>query len=90
MKKDKYGDIKLVEDALNRYDGIPTARIIKKGLAGKIRPELIDAILNYFEVKGYTITGSKGITWIHNDSPKLLRMIRKAKKREMNRPELRL
>ena len=76
MKK-QYDDIKMVEKAIKEDDGIPTVRSIKKELDGKVSPHVIDAILGYLDAKNYIVTGSKGITWIQNDSPKLLRMIRK-------------
>jgi hypothetical protein len=39
----------------------------------------IRIILAYLENKGSILIGAKGISWIANDNPKFLRMIKKAK-----------
>lgn len=52
---------------------------LKRRLPTKIMDQTLRVILFYFEDKGFIIIGDKGISWIKNDDPKFLKMIKKSK-----------
>lgn len=69
----------MVEDALRNSDEPVSVEGLKKILPKKIMDQSLRLILSYLENKGSILVGVKGISWIANDSPKFLKMIKKAK-----------
>ncbi len=69
----------MVEEALRKADGPLTMEGLKRALPKKIMDQSLRLILAYLENKGSIIIGPKGISWIANDDPKFIGMIRKAK-----------
>lgn len=69
----------MVEDALRNADGPISVEGLKRRLPKKIMDQSLRLILVYLESKGSVLVGPKGISWIANDNPKFLKMIRKAK-----------
>jgi len=68
----------MVEDVLREHDGPVTLEGLKRTLPKKVMDQSLRMILAYLENKGSILIGPKGISWIANDNPKFLKMIRKA------------
>ena len=68
----------MVEDILREQDGPVSIEGLKRALPKKIMDQSLRMILAYLENKGSILIGPKGISWIANDNPKFLRMIKKA------------
>ena len=69
----------MVEDTLRKQDYPVSLEGLKRALPKKIMDQSLRIILAYLENKGSILIGAKGISWIANDNPKFLRMIKKAK-----------
>jgi len=69
----------MVEDTLRKQDGPISLEGLKRVLPKKVMDQSLRIILAYLESKGSILIGRKGISWIANDNPKFLRMIKKAK-----------
>jgi hypothetical protein len=69
----------MVEDTLRKQDGPISLEGLKRVLPKKVMDQSLRIILAYLENKGSILIGTKGISWIANDNPKFLRMIKKAK-----------
>jgi len=52
---------------------------LKRAMPKKVMDQSLRMILAYLESKGSILVGPKGISWIANDDPKFLRMIKRAK-----------
>lgn len=71
--------ILMVEDTLRKQDGPISIEGLKRALPKKVMDQSLRIILFYLENKGSILIGPKGISWIANDNPKFLRMIKKAR-----------
>jgi len=69
----------MVEDALRKQEGPTSIEGLKRALPKKIMDQSLRMILSYLESKCSILVGPKGISWIANDNPKFLRMIKKTK-----------
>lgn len=69
----------MVEDTLRKQDGPVSLEGLKRTLPKKVMDQSLRIILAYLESKGSILIGTKGISWIANDNPKFLKMIKKAK-----------
>lgn len=67
----------MVEETLKNMDGSAiTIAELKRRLPKQVNHNTLKLILEYLEYSNKIIVGLKGITWIHNTSPKLRRAIR--------------
>ncbi len=69
----------MVEETLRKQDGPVSIERLKRALPKKVMDQSLRIILAYLEGKGSILIGPKGISWIANDNPKFLKMIKKAK-----------
>jgi hypothetical protein len=69
----------MVEDTLRKQDGPVSLEGLKRDLPKKVMDQSLRIILAYLENKGSILIGAKGISWIANDNPKFLQMIKKAR-----------
>jgi hypothetical protein len=69
----------MVEDTLRKQGNPISIESLKRALPKKVMDQSLRIILAYLENKGSILIGPKGISWIANDNPKFLRMIKKAK-----------
>ena len=69
----------MVEDALRKQDEPISIESLKRALPKKVMDQSLRIILAYLENKGSILIGPKGISWIANDNPKFLRMIKRAR-----------
>ena len=73
------GTVLMVEDTLRKQDGPISLEKLKRALPKKVMDQSLRVILAYLENKGSIVIGPKGISWIANDNPKFIQMIKKAK-----------
>ncbi|MBI2545836.1 hypothetical protein HYV81_01510 [Candidatus Woesearchaeota archaeon] len=67
-----------VEKVLQAADTVISKNELKRRLPTKIMHQTLNLILDYLEDSGKIVTGSKGITWIQNDNPKLRKLLARA------------
>ena len=66
-----------VEKVIQNADSVITRNELKRRLPAQIMHQTLNLILRYLESSGKIYVGSKGVTWIYNDSSKLKELIRK-------------
>jgi len=67
-----------VERVLQDADTVISKNELKRRLPTQIMHQTLNLILEYLEGSGKIMIGSKGITWIQNDNPKLKKLLAKA------------
>ena len=68
----------MVENALKEMDNSVTKMSdLKRILPNKVNHYTLKKILEYLEESNKIIVSMKGITWIHNDNPKIRKAIKK-------------
>ena len=70
--------ILLVEKVLQEADTVISKNELKRRLPKQIMHQTLNLILEYLEDSGKIIIGSKGITWIQNNNPRLKKLLEKA------------
>ncbi|MDP7116412.1 MAG: hypothetical protein QF632_02730 [Candidatus Woesearchaeota archaeon] len=66
----------MVEDVLkNMEDSVISIAELKRKLPKQVNHNTLMVILEYLEKSNKILVGLKGITWIHNPSPKLRKAI---------------
>jgi glycerol-3-phosphate dehydrogenase len=68
----------VVEKTLQEADTVISKSELKRRLPTQIMHQTLNLILEYLEKSGKIIIGSKGITWIYNNNPKLKSLLSKA------------
>tara|TARA_Y100000310_G_scaffold342439_1_gene445716 strand:- start:694 stop:912 length:219 start_codon:yes stop_codon:yes gene_type:complete len=68
----------MVEKVLERCDTVTTKEELKEKLPKQIMHQTLNIILDYLEKSGKILVGSKGITWIYNENPRLKMLLKKA------------
>ena len=67
-----------VEKVLQDADTVISKNELKRRLPTQIMHQTLNLIIEYLEDSGKIMTGSKGITWIQNDNPKLKKLLERA------------
>ena len=67
-----------VEKVLQDADTVISKNELKRRLPTQIMHQTLNLLLEYLEDSGKIMIGSKGITWIQNDNPKLKKLLAKA------------
>ena len=68
----------MVEDILKKADLTISRNELLRRLPKQIMRQTLNVILNYLEEKGHIMIGEKGILWIHNESPKMKKLLEKS------------
>jgi len=68
----------MVEKVLQNADLIKSKAELQRRLPKQIMRQTLNVILNYLEEKGHIMIGTKGILWIRNDSPKMLKLLKQS------------
>ena len=68
----------VVEKTIQDADTVISKAELKRRLPTQIMHQTLNLILDYLEKSGKIIIGSKGITWIYNNNPKLKSLLSKA------------
>jgi len=69
----------MVEDVLKNAETALSVEGLKRKLPRKVMDQTLRIILAYLEGKGSVLIGEKGIVWIENNDPKLIKLIEKSK-----------
>jgi len=68
----------MVEKVLKEADlAISKSELMRK-LPKQTMRQTLNVILDYLEEKGLIMIGKKGILWIHNENPKMKKLIEKS------------
>ena len=67
-----------VEKVLQSADTVISKNELKRRLPTQIMHQTLKLILEYLEDSGKIMIGSKGISWIQNDNPKLKKLLDRA------------
>ena len=67
-----------VEKVLQEADTVISKNELKRRLPTQIMHQTLNLILEYLGDSGKIMIGSKGITWIQSDNPKLKKLLEKA------------
>ena len=68
----------MVEKVLQEADLAISKNELLRRLPKQIMRPTLNVILLYLETKGHVMTGEKGILWIHNDNPKMKKLLAKS------------
>lgn len=64
-----------VEQILRKADTVISRNELKRRLPVQIMHQTLMVILQYLEASGKILIGPKGVSWIHQESPKLKRLL---------------
>jgi len=65
----------MVEKVLKEADlAISKSELIRR-LPKQVMRQTLNVILDYLEEKGLIMIGKKGVLWVHNDNPKMKKLI---------------
>ena len=70
--------VMMVEDAIRKADTLISRNELKRRLPVKIMHQTLNLILEYLENSGKIMIGSKGISWLQQDNPRLRAMLKRA------------
>ena len=68
----------MVEKVLKNADLAISKNELLRRLPKQVMRQTLNVILNYLEEKGVIMIGSKGVLWIHNESPKMKKLLEKS------------
>lgn len=66
-----------VEKVLQKADTVITKNELKRRLPNQIMHQTLNVILEYLEESGKIIISKKGISWISQSSPKLMKLLKR-------------
>jgi hypothetical protein len=67
----------MVEDTLKKADLSISKNELLRRLPKQMMRQTLNVILDYLEEKGLIMIGEKGVLWIHNESPKMRKLLEK-------------
>lgn len=65
----------MVEEVLKNAEVAISKSELQRRLPNQIMRQTLNVILDYLEEKGVIMVGSKGVLWVHNESPKMKRLL---------------
>ena len=68
----------MVENVLKDADLAISKSELSRRLPKQIMRQTLNVILDYLEEKGLIMIGEKGVLWIHNESPKMKKLLEKS------------
>lgn len=68
----------MVEDVLKKADLAISRNELLRRLPKQTMRQTLNLILDYLEEKGLIMTGEKGVLWIHNENPKMEKLLEKS------------
>ena len=68
----------MVENTLKNARLTVSKNELMRRLPKQIMRQTLNVILNYLECRGMIMMGEKGVLWIHNESPKMKRLLEKS------------
>ena len=68
----------MVEAVLKKADLAISKNELLRRLPKQIMRQTLNVILGYLEEKGMIMIGEKGVLWIHNEDPKMKKLLQKS------------
>ena len=68
----------MVENVLKEADLAISKNELLRRLPKQTMRQTLNVILDYLEEKGMIMVGSKGVLWIHNESPKMKKLLKES------------
>ncbi len=68
----------MVEKVLKKADLAISRNELLRRLPKQVMRQTLNVILGYLEEKGLVMIGEKGLLWVHNESPKMKRLLKKS------------
>ncbi len=65
----------MVEEVLKKAELAISKSELQRRLSRQVMRQTLNVILDYLEEKGLIMTGSKGVLWVHNESPKMKKLL---------------
>ncbi|MBL7148170.1 MAG: hypothetical protein ISS82_05070 [Nanoarchaeota archaeon] len=65
----------MVEKVLEEADLAISKNELLRRLPRQVMRQTLNIILGYLEEKGVIMIGSKGVLWIHNENPKMKKLL---------------
>jgi hypothetical protein len=65
----------MIEDVLKNAELAISKSELLRRLPKQVMRQTLNVILDYLEEKGVIIVGSKGVLWVHNESPKMKNLL---------------
>ena len=65
----------MVEEVLKNAEVAISKSEIQRRLPRQVMRQTLNIILHYLEERGVLMIGSKGVLWVHNESPKMKRLL---------------
>ncbi len=69
----------MVEDVLKDADVAISKSELQRRLPKQVMRQTLILILDYLKEKGVIMIGSKGVLWIHNENPKMKKLLKNSK-----------
>jgi len=70
--------VMMVEEVISKADAVISKNELKRRLSSKIMHQTLNLVLEYLENSGKIMIGTKGISWLQKDNPKLKAMLKNA------------
>lgn len=68
----------MVEEVLKKADLAISKSELQRRLPKQVMRQTLNIILDYLEEKGLIMIGSKGVLWVHNESPKMKKLLERS------------
>ncbi len=68
----------MVEEVLKNAEVAISKSEIQRRLPKQIMRQTLNVILDYLEEKGVIMVGRKGVLWVHNESPKMKKLLQRS------------
>lgn len=68
----------MVEEALKNAEVAISKSELQRRLPKQVMRQTLILILNYLEEKGVIMVGSKGVLWVHNENPKMKKLLERS------------
>lgn len=65
----------MVEETLKNANLAVSKSELQRRLPKQVMRQTLNIILEYLEEKGVIMIGSKGVLWVHNESPKMKKLL---------------
>jgi hypothetical protein len=65
----------MVEEVLKNAELAISKSELQRRLPKQVMRQTLNIILSYLEEKGVIMVGSKGVLWVHNDNPKMKKLL---------------
>lgn len=68
----------MVEKVLKEADLAISKNELLRRLPKQIMRQTLNVIIDYLEEKGLIMIGEKGVLWVHNESPKMKKLLKES------------